>query len=279
MRDITLEELLEAGCHFGHQVNRRNPRADDYIYEERNNVHIINLEKTREGLLRAADVVKNLATEGKTLLIVGTKRQAESIIKEEIEKANKSNASEGLYYITSRWIGGVLTNFSEVSKNFKKLKEITDLITGRADSSMYTKRELTMMAKEREKLLGFYEGVQDLERIPDAVFIIDTHNEKTAVAEATTTNTTTIGITDTNADPSSITYSIPSNDDAVGALKLIISYIVDAWVEGKTSKSKEVKESKTEEPKSEVKKEKIEKAKVLSPKKPIKEKKVAEKDK
>ena len=238
MRDITLEELLEAGCHFGHQVNRRNPRADDYIFEERNNVHIINLENTRNGLLKAAEFVKNLAVKDGKLLIVGTKRQAHAVIADEIERfkqalENPEGKDLGLYYITTRWIGGVLTNFSEVSKNFKKLKDLGEFLAADKIPEGYTKRELVLMDKERQKLLMFYGGVQNMDRIPDAVFIVDTHHEHTAVSEAKSVNVATIGITDTNADPTSVNIAIPSNDDAVGALKLIISYIIDAWIEGK----------------------------------------------
>ena len=237
MRDITLEELLEAGCHFGHQVNRRNPRADDYIFEERNNVHIINLENTRNGLLKAAEFVKNLAVKDGKLLIVGTKRQAHAVIADEIERfkqavKNPEEKDLGLYYITTRWIGGVLTNFSEVSKNFKKLKDLGEFLANDKIPEGYTKRELVLMDKERQKLLMFYGGVQNMDRIPDAVFIVDTHHEHTAVSEAKSVNVATIGITDTNADPTSVNIAIPSNDDAVGALKLIISYIIDAWIEG-----------------------------------------------
>lgn len=128
MRDITLEELLAAGCHFGHQVNRRNPKADDYIFEARSNVHIINLEKTREGLIDAAKFVKELSKRGGSLVIVGTKRQAKAIVSEELERATKENATQKLYFLTAKWVGGTLTNFSEVSKNIKRLKELNDLL-------------------------------------------------------------------------------------------------------------------------------------------------------
>src|SRR3989344_5462444 len=132
MRDITLEELLEAGCHFGHQVNRRNPRADEYIFEARSSVHIIDLEKTRDGLVNAAKFLKELAGTGGAVIVVGTKRQAKEIVEEEVKRAQGEGA-KGLFYITSRWIGGTLTNFSEVSKNFKKLAEIEEYVSGRKD--------------------------------------------------------------------------------------------------------------------------------------------------
>ena len=230
MHDITLEELLEAGCHFGHQVNRRNPKADDYIYEARSNVHIINLEKTREGLVAAGEYLKNLASNGGSVIFVGTKRQAKQIVTDEVERA-RSEGAKATFYVTSRWIGGTLTNFSEVSKNFKKLKEIGEFLKAGKDEG-YTKRELLMMEKEKEKLMILYGGIVDLEKLPDALIIIGTQLEVTAVREAISNGVATVGITDTNADPSVIDYPIPANDDAVGSIKLITSYLVDAWIEG-----------------------------------------------
>lgn len=224
MRDITLEELLEAGCHFGHQVNRRNPRADEYIYEARSNIHIINLEKTREGLISAGEFLKTLAAGGGSVIFVGTKRQAKEIVKEEVERAN-------IFYVINRWIGGTLTNFPEVSKNFKKLKELEEFLASGKDNG-YTKRELLEMGRSRDKLISLYGGIRDLGKIPDALVIIGTQFEQTAVREAISNNVPTVGIVDTNADPSVIDYPIPANDDAVGSIKLITSYLVDAWIEG-----------------------------------------------
>ncbi|MBP9732739.1 MAG: 30S ribosomal protein S2 [Candidatus Magasanikbacteria bacterium] len=231
MRDITLEELLEAGCHFGHQVNRQNPKAQEFIFEARNNVHIINLEQTREGLLSAAEFVKKVAASDGTIVIVGTKRQIRPVVEEEVARARKEGA-RNLHYVTSRWIGGVLTNFSEVSKNFKRLGEIENILSDK--NSGYTKREKLLMEREREKLLNFYEGVRDLKKMPELMFIVDTHHEATAVYEAGRMKIDRVGIVDTNADPAGVEYSIPSNDDAVGAVKLLTSYIIDAWIEGQT---------------------------------------------
>ncbi len=240
MRDITLEELLEAGCHFGHQVNRNNPKANEFIFEARNNVHIINLEQTREGLLSAAEYVKKISAEGKTMVVVGTKRQVQPVIKEEVLRARQAGAAN-LHYVTARWIGGILTNFSEVSKNFKKLNEIEDIL--RSNNGEYTKREKLLMEREKEKLMNFYEGVRDLKGIPDALFIVDTHHEATAVYEASRRGVTVVGMVDTNADPSVIDYPIPSNDDAVGAVKVVTSYIMDAWLEGQKDKKKDEEKS------------------------------------
>ncbi len=247
MREITLEELLEAGCHFGHQVNRNNPKANEFIFEARNNVHIINLEQTREGLLNAADYVKKLSSQGGTLVVVGTKRQVQPVVKDEVERARAAGAGN-IHYVSARWIGGILTNFQEVSKNFKRLNEIEEILSGK--NSEYTKREKLLMEREKEKLMNLYEGIRDLKRIPDALFVIDTHHEATAVYEANRRNLTIVGMVDTNSDPTVVDYAIPSNDDAVGAVKVITSYIMDAWIEGAKG-DKELKDKNGESGKAE----------------------------
>lgn len=231
MRDITLEELLEAGCHFGHQVNRANPRAAGFIFEERDNVHIINLEKTLEGLLEAGKYLMNVASEGGSIVVVGTKRQAQNVVKEAVSKAIQSGA-QNIYYVNSRWIGGTLTNYQEVSKNFKKLKELTEFINTPEKQKGYTKREVLLAGREREKLLTFYEGIADMPGLPSALVIIGTHHERTAVDEARKMGLETVGIVDTNSDPRDVDWAIPSNDDAVGAIELITAYLVEAWAEG-----------------------------------------------
>lgn len=246
MKTITLEELLAAGCHFGHQVNRRNPKASEYIFEARSGVNIINLEKTKEGLEEASEFVKKLAASDGSLIIVGTKRQAKGVVEEEAARAN-TEAPGKLYTITARWVGGTLTNFSEVSKNIKKLKDITELLTT-SKKENYTKREQVLFERERAKLESFYGGIKDMTEIPDALFIISSQAEDTAVSEARKMGAETVGITDTNADPSVIDYAIPANDDAVGSIKLITSCLMDAWIEGrKEAKKKAEKEAvKTE---------------------------------
>ncbi|HVZ11912.1 MAG TPA: 30S ribosomal protein S2 [Patescibacteria group bacterium] len=242
MRDITLEELLVAGCHFGHQVNRRNPRADEYIYEARSNIHIIDLEKTRDGLIAAGDYLKQLASNGGQVIFVGTKRQAKDIVKDELKRAASENAP-GAFYVTSRWIGGILTNFPEVSKNFKKLKELREFLSSDKKGD-YTKREVILFERQKDKLTDLYEGVVDMARIPDALVIIGTQLEATAVREAISNRVATVGIVDTNADPTIIDYPIPANDDAVGSIKLITSYLVDAWIEGSKVKVKNDEEQR-----------------------------------
>lgn len=236
MKQITLEELLEAGCHFGHQVNRRNPKANRYIFEARGGVNIINLESTQEGLIAAAEYIKGLASRGGSLVVVGTKRQAQSIVKEEVKRAREATP-DTIHYITSRWIGGTLTNFDEVKKNFQRLVELEKIVTSE-DRGGYTKREVGLFEKELTKLKDIYGGLYTMKGIPDAVFIIDTHAENTAVREANRVGLTTVGITDTNADPSEVDHAIPANDDAVGSVKLITSYLIDAWLEGSKDKVK-----------------------------------------
>lgn len=236
MRQITLEELLEAGCHFGHQVNRRNPKANRYIFEARSGVNIINLEDTQKGLIAAAEYIKELSSKGGSLVVVGTKRQAQLVVKEEVARAREVTP-QSIHLITSRWIGGIITNFEEVKKNFRRLSELEKIVNSE-DRGGYTKREVVLFEKELGKLKMFYEGIKGLQQTPDAVFIIDTHHEKTAVREANRVGITTVGITDTNADPSEVNYAVPANDDAVGSIKLITSYLIDAWIEGAKEKGK-----------------------------------------
>lgn len=238
MKQITLEELLEAGCHFGHQVTRSNPKARDYVFEARDNIQIIDLAKTKEGLEDAGEFIRNLGSRGESLLVVGTKRQAREIIlneigraKEVLEKEGKSNPNR-LFYITQRWIGGILTNFPEVSKNFKKIKDLEFQITNPEEKAKYTKKEIGLFEKEKQRLENFYKGVMEMNGKPGALFIIDSHLEDLAVREAASVNVQTAAIVDTNADPYLIDHPIPANDDAVGSIQLIVSYIIDAYVEG-----------------------------------------------
>lgn len=243
MKTITLEELLTAGCHFGHQVNRRNPKADEFIFEARSNVHIINLEKTREGLITAGEYLKNLSSNSGYVIFVGTKRQARQVVKDEVDRAKKEGA-RGMFYVTYRWVGGTLTNFPEVSKNFKKLRDLNEFLSSQKTQE-YTKREVLLFERERNKLRDLYEGIAGLDKLPDALVIIGTQPETTAVREAISNNLPTVGIVDTNADPSIINYPIPANDDAVGSIKLITSYLVDAWIEGQSGQAPKIKDKKS----------------------------------
>lgn len=235
---------MEAGCHFGHQVNRANPRAASFIFEERDNIHIINLEKTLEGLVEAGKHLINLSSEGGSIIVIGTKRQAQNVVKDAVMKAWQ-NGTQNIYYVNSRWIGGTLTNYQEVSKNFKKLRELTEFINNPEKQKGYTKREVLLASREREKLLTFYAGIEALPSLPSALVIIGTHHERTAVDEARKMGVETLGIVDTNSDPRDVDWAIPSNDDAVGAIELITNYLVEAWAEGqKIAADKKAKEEK-----------------------------------
>jgi len=265
MREITLEELLEAGCHFGHQVTRGNPKARDYIFEERDNIHIIDLAKTKAGLEEAGKFIFNLSQKNGSLIVVGTKRQAQEIVGEEVKRAKQqiSNKTENeIFFVTQRWVGGTLTNFSEVVKNFKKLKDLLEKLNSEEERSKYTKKEVGLWEKEKQKLVSLYGGIADLKKIPDAVFVIDSHLETLAIDEAGKMGVTTVAITDTNANPEIIDYSIPANDDATGSIKLITNYIIDAWIEGK-NKAKESAEKQDKEVLKKEEKEKTKKAKSL----------------
>lgn len=291
MKEITLEELLEAGCHFGHQVTRSNPKARDFVFEARDNIQIIDLAKTKEGLDEAAAFVKRLGERGGTLLVVGTKRQAKQIVDEEVARVREvlrnadKDSSKSLFYITQRWIGGVLTNFQEVSKNFKKLTDLKEKIVSPEEKAKYTKKEIGQWEKEIQRLESFYQGIVEMTGKPDALFIIDSHLEDLAVREAASTNVETVAIVDTNADPYVIDHPIPANDDAAGSIKLIVSYILDAWAEGiKSQKPPKIEpEKKAEEAKSkaaEVPEEaKPTKAKVKKEKTPAKKTAKVKKDK
>ena len=249
MREITLEELLEAGCHFGHQVTRQNPKAREFIFEERDNIHIIDLGKTKEGLTDGAKFLLQTAQNPESsLLVVGTKRQAGPIL-DEVLATMPEDVRKTVYTVTKRWMGGTLTNTVAISKNYARLQELKEKLHSDEWKQKYTKRELSLFEKEMQKLEAYYGGIVDMKKLPTALFIIDTHTEDLAVKEASRMGIPVVGIVDTNADPDLINYVIPANDDAVGSLKLLISYVLHAWTEGKSGK--EVKEApKTKEVKS-----------------------------
>lgn len=236
MKAITLEELLEAGCHFGHQVTRQNPKAREFVFEERDNIHIIDLGKTKEGLEEAAQFLLETAKNPEsTLLVVGTKRQAAPIL-DEVLKSLPEEVRKSIFTVTNRWMGGTLTNTQAISKNYDRLKELQEKLTSDEWKQKYTKRELGLFEKEMQKLQSFYGGIKDMKHMPTALFVIDTHTEDLSVKEANRMSIPVVGIVDTNADPDLVDYVIPANDDAVGSLKLLISYTLAAWSEGKTGK-------------------------------------------
>lgn len=220
----TLQELLEAGVHFGHQVRRGHPKMQQYIYGVRDGVHIIDLEKSEKLLNEAIEYVENLGKQGKTLLFLGTKKQAQPIVKEMAERA-------GAPYVTYRWVGGFLTNFDEVRKNIKKLLDLKEK-QGKGELSHYTKKEQLLISKKLVKFDNELGGIAKFDSLPDAIFIIDTVAEKTAVAEAIRINLPIVGICDTNSNPLLINFPIPANDDASKSIKIVTEAIADAYAHG-----------------------------------------------
>ena len=221
-----MKELLEAGVHFGHQVRRWNPKMKEYIFGERNGIYIIDLQKTQRMFREAIAFVTNLIAEdkGKTVLFVGTKRQAQDAIREESEKC-------GQYYVNQRWLGGLLTNFQTVQKSIKRLKDLESMQTdGRYEK--LTKKERIKLDRERESLNKNLSGIKGMARLPDAIFIIDVKKEEIAVAEANRLGIPIVAVVDTNCSPEGIDYVIPGNDDALRAVRLFASRIADAIVEG-----------------------------------------------
>jgi small subunit ribosomal protein S2 len=221
-----MKELLEAGVHFGHQVRRWNPKMKEYIFGERNGIYIIDLQKTQRMFREAIAFVTNLIAEdkGKTVLFVGTKRQAQDAIREESEKC-------GQYYVNQRWLGGLLTNFQTVQKSIKRLKDLETMQTDGRYEKM-TKKERIKLDREREGLNKNLSGIKAMTRLPDAVFIIDVKKEEIAVAEANRLGIPIVAVVDTNCSPEGIDYVIPGNDDALRAVRLFASRIADAIVEG-----------------------------------------------
>ena len=226
MVSVTMKELLEAGVHFGHQVRRWNPKMKEYIFGERNGIYIIDLQKTQRMFREAIAFVTNLIAEdkGKTVLFVGTKRQAQDAIREEAEKC-------GQYYVNQRWLGGLLTNFQTVQKSIKRLKDLESMQTDGRYEKM-TKKERIKLDRERESLNKNLSGIKAMNRLPDAVFIIDVKKEEIAVAEANRLGIPIVAVVDTNCSPEGIDYVIPGNDDALRAVRLFASRISDAIVEG-----------------------------------------------
>ena len=221
-----MKELLEAGVHFGHQVRRWNPKMKEYIFGERNGIYIIDLQKTQRMFREAISFVTNLIAEdkGKTVLFVGTKRQAQDAIREESEKC-------GQYFVNQRWLGGLLTNFQTVQKSIKRLKDLESMQTdGRYEK--LTKKERIKLDRERESLNKNLSGIKAMSRLPDAIFIIDVKKEEIAVAEANRLGIPIVAVVDTNCSPEGIDYVIPGNDDALRAVRLFASRIADAIVEG-----------------------------------------------
>jgi len=220
MGDITLKDLLEAGVHFGHQTKRWNPKMKPLIFMEKNGIHIIDLRRTLEAVDQARDAIRKVAEGGKSVLLLGTKMQAKTAVKEEAERC-------GMPYVTERWLGGTLTNFGTVRKSLGKLEYLESL---EADDKMdqFNKKEALKLTKEKEKLLKALGGIRTMDKLPAVVFIIDTKKEYNAVREARKLKIPIVGLIDTNADPEEVDYPIPANDDAMRAIRLFCKMVADA---------------------------------------------------
>jgi small subunit ribosomal protein S2 len=225
---IAMTDLLEAGVHFGHQTKRWNPKMKEYIFGERNGIYIIDLGKTMKLFREAEEFVTNLAADNRTILFVGTKRQAQDVIAEEAQRC-------GMFFVNERWLGGLLTNFSTIQRSLGRLRDLEAMATdGRFDT--LSKKEIARNEKERRKLAKNLEGIRGMVRLPDAVFVVDTKKEKIAVDEARKLKIPVIGIVDTNCDPDEVEFVIPGNDDALRAIRLFASRIADAVVAGRDMK-------------------------------------------
>ena len=223
-----MKDLLEAGVHFGHQTKRWNPKMKAYIFGERNGIYIIDLGKTVKLFRAAEDFVTNLAAEGRTILFVGTKRQAKDVVAEEAQRC-------AMFYVNERWLGGLLTNFATIQRSLGRLRDLEAMTTdGRYDT--LSKKEIARNEKERRKLQKNLEGIRGMSRLPDAVFIVDTKKEQIAVDEARKLKIPVIGIVDTNCDPDEVDFVIPGNDDALRAIRLFASRIADAVMGGRGMK-------------------------------------------
>ena len=229
--DISLEQLLEAGCHFGHQTRRWNPRMAPYIYGAREGVHIFDLAKTRDAMVEARNAVEETVSKGGTIVFVGTKRQARDLIQDAAVKVN-------MPYVTTRWLGGILTNFEQVKRSVRKLGDFREGLKPGGKFADYTKKERLLIDREILRLEHLFGGLVTLTKLPDMLFIVDTHKEVSAVLETNRLGIPVVGITDTNADPTLIDYPIPANDDAVKSISTILDFIVGAVEAGKTKNEK-----------------------------------------
>ncbi len=222
---VDLEELLEAGAHFGHQSRRWNPKMEKYIWDERDDVHVFDLAITAKKIEEACDFLYEKAKEGKDIVMVGTKRQAEEIVKEEAKNA-------GVYYVTERWLGGTLTNWKQMKTRIDKLLKMkAEKEAG--EYEVYTNKEQVLLDREIDRLERFFGGLVGLDDIPDIMFVVDTLRERVAVREANQSGVTVVGVVDSNADPELVDYVIPANDDAVRTVKLIVEKIGSALAKGR----------------------------------------------
>ncbi|MCU9612078.1 30S ribosomal protein S2 [Caldibacillus lycopersici] len=232
MTVLSMKQLLEAGVHFGHQTRRWNPKMKKYIFQERNGIYIIDLQKTVKKVEEAYNFMKEIAAEGGNVLFVGTKKQAQESVKSEAERV-------GMYYVNHRWLGGTLTNFETIQKRIQRLKAIEKMAED-GTFEVLPKKEVVGLKKEQERLEKFLGGIKDMKGLPDCLFVIDPRKERIAVQEARKLNIPIVGIVDTNCDPDEIDYVIPANDDAIRAVKLLTGKMADAILEAKQGEEVEV---------------------------------------
>ena len=250
MNKLDLTQLIEAGAHFGHLTRRWNPKMKPYIFMEKNGIHIIDLKKTQTMLVSAAENLSRLVAEGKRVLFVGTKKQAKSVIESESRRCDMN-------WVCERWLGGMLTNFATIRKSVKRLNNIEKQETDGTFEKI-TKKERLFLTREKDKLKKVLEGVESMNRLPGALFVVDIKKESIAVKEALRLNIPVFAIVDTNCDPDPIDHIIPANDDAVNTIELVVKFMADAVIEG-TVKAKEIKAEEAAE-KERVKKEKEQEA-------------------
>ena len=237
MSVVTMKQLLEAGVHFGHQTRRWNPKMAPYIFTERNGIYIIDLQKTVKKIEEACNFIKEVVGEGKSVLFVGTKKQAHDSVREEAERC-------GMFYVNVRWLGGMLTNFQTIRQRVERLRELEKMEES-GHMELLPKKEVIKLKGEKEKLERFLKGIKDMDELPGALFIVDTRKEQIAVREARKLGIPIVGIVDTNCDPDEIDYVIPGNDDAIRAVRLLTSKIADAVLEAK--QGEQVEEEPQEE--------------------------------
>ena len=245
MAVVAMKQLLEAGVHFGHQTRRWDPKMAEYIFQARNGIHIIDLQKTSKKIDEAYAFLKEQVEEGKTVLFVGTKKQAQECVKDAAEKS-------GMYYVDQRWLGGMLTNFDTIRTRVQRLKDLEKMQED-GTFEVLPKKEVILLKKELEKLERNLGGIKDMEEIPGVIFLVDPKKEHIAVLEAKKLGIPVIGLVDTNCNPEEVDYAIPGNDDAIRAVKLITDVMANAIIEGKQGESfeaEEVAEEVSEEPAS-----------------------------
>ncbi len=246
MAVVAMKQLLEAGVHFGHQTRRWDPRMAEYIFQARNGIHIIDLQKTSKKIDEAYEFLREQAEEGKTVLFVGTKKQAQDCMKEAAEKS-------GMFYVNQRWLGGMLTNFDTIKKRVERLNQLEKMEED-GTFDVLPKKEVILLKKEMEKLDKNLGGIKEMTELPGVIFLVDPKKERNAVLEARKLNIPTIGLVDTNCNPEDVDYVIPGNDDAIRAVKLIADVMANAIIEGRQgealeAESEDAQEEATEEPK------------------------------